>query len=682
MRSGLVLLAALLGCGDDHAGPSDARVVDAPCTDEDGDGNCAATDCFDTPAVPSTSEITLANLVLAPTMESVGVRVSLQTARTDVTVTTRICVRDSGVPWAGTRTFPVGTMGVQIGSFLWLTADSEYDVEVAATASGTGERATLYGTVRTRKDTPPTAAGVVYVSPSGSDSNSGSVTAPFLTIAKAQLALGPTTRVIELMPGVYREEVVLGVAGAPDAYYVLRGQPGAIIDGAHAPIQAGVTWTFDGATSTYSFGPLDLAAILPVRHIEMDDTRLYAYTTFTALATQSQSGVSGGFYYDDAGKVLHVRMPDGSSPAAHTIHVPTANVGVHVDRVGYWIVQDLEVRHFNDIGIMARGGPGVWLRRNTLSHTNTGILGTQPYGGATLMPVDLVVEDNTVRDTSIWGWPYLACKSKLCETTGILVACAARHVIRRNHIEGTFNGIGPTASGDEPAPGDIPVCGTDGDTYDNTITHVADDGIELDGSGINQRIFRNRIEFRHTNSISLSPLTYGPVWIMRNVSIGWAEAFIKLRTDNDKGWKVIAHNTAIADTTALGYALWPPQCYDGLFAFNNVLEGVGYTVVHGKNTTCVPSDAAFFMHVELDGNVHWQRTATPLVQWMGTTYPTLQAFTLATGNETHGVQQAPLFEADGATPAAASVMLDRAIALPGINDRVIDGSPDIGAIER
>ena len=93
-------------------------------------------------------------------------------------------------------------------------------------------------------------------------------------------------------------------------------------------------------------------------------------------------------------------------------------------------------------------------------------------------------------------------------------------------------------------------------------------------------------------------------------------------------------------------------------------------------------DAAFFRNVVFDGNLHWQRTdSAPLIRWGTPSYATLQAFTAATGQEVNGLEQQPLFELDGVTPAVGGAMRDRAIPLPGINDRLADGMPDIGAIE-
>jgi len=50
-------------------------------------------------------------------------------------------------------------------------------------------------------------SGVKYVSPSGSDSNDGSLNSPYKTIAKALSTLNTGT--IKLLDGIYREKVII-----------------------------------------------------------------------------------------------------------------------------------------------------------------------------------------------------------------------------------------------------------------------------------------------------------------------------------------------------------------------------------------------------------------------------------------------------------------------------------------
>jgi hypothetical protein len=58
--------------------------------------------------------------------------------------------------------------------------------------------------------------------------------------------------------------------------------------------------------------------------------------------------------------------------------------------------------------------------------------------------------------------------------------------------------------------------------------------------------------------------------------------------------------------------------------------------------------------------------------------------TAATSQESHGVSAAPLFVAPATadfTPGPSSPLIDRGVAIPGINDDYAGQAPDIGAVE-
>lgn len=82
---------------------------------------------------------------------------------------------------------------------------------------------------------------VVYVSPSGSDSNPGTLEAPFLTFERAFAAAGPGWEIVA-MAGVY-PALNVTEGGTADALLKIRGLPGAVIDamGANAALNIGAT---------------------------------------------------------------------------------------------------------------------------------------------------------------------------------------------------------------------------------------------------------------------------------------------------------------------------------------------------------------------------------------------------------------------------------------------------------
>ena len=108
--------------------------------------------------------------------------------------------------------------------------------------------------------------------------------------------------------------------------------------------------------------------------------------------------------------------------------------------------------------------------------------------------------------------------------------------IRGNTIYGFVDGMHPGAE-----EGQQPVLGTDArnlldqyrgqnmDIYDNNIYNCRDDGMEMDGVGVNIRIFRNQIG-NCSSSITLAPVYPGPYFIVRNTASGWHEQCLKQNT--------------------------------------------------------------------------------------------------------------------------------------------------------
>jgi hypothetical protein len=83
-----------------------------------------------------------------------------------------------------------------------------------------------------------------YVSPSGSDSNPGTATAPYLTIGKAASVVNPGDTVI-VMDGLYQEALNLTRGGTANAYVTFQAQNkwGAVLDGNNNALAEAVQFT-------------------------------------------------------------------------------------------------------------------------------------------------------------------------------------------------------------------------------------------------------------------------------------------------------------------------------------------------------------------------------------------------------------------------------------------------------
>ncbi len=167
----------------------------------------------------------------------------------------------------------------------------------------------------------PIPANALFVSPSGSDANPGSQSAPFATIAKA-LSVARSGGTIVLRSGTYRESLQMKRAATLQAYP--HEQPwivGSDIVTGFAP--SGSTWTRSWSSALchncYPSGAIDPvypAAGLPDQ-VFIDGTPL---TQVTAARLVS----AGRFYYDGA----HHALVLGSNPIGHSVEVTARDMAL------------------------------------------------------------------------------------------------------------------------------------------------------------------------------------------------------------------------------------------------------------------------------------------------------------------------------------------------------------------
>jgi hypothetical protein len=89
----------------------------------------------------------------------------------------------------------------------------------------------------------------IYVSPMGSDSNAGTVYAPFRTIQKAADVVQPGQTVF-IQPGTYKEAVILKASGTADEWITFQGD-NCVIDGDGIPLYDARKAVFDTGSKSY-----------------------------------------------------------------------------------------------------------------------------------------------------------------------------------------------------------------------------------------------------------------------------------------------------------------------------------------------------------------------------------------------------------------------------------------------
>jgi hypothetical protein len=559
-----------------------------------------------------------------------------------------------------------------VGSVFWLARSRPYDVRVtlqdADGVSGTSTRTVRVVTRPERLGEP--GLRTLYVSPTGDDSGSGSIGSPFRTVQRAA-DLAQAGDLVLVQPGVYRERVSMTRSGTASQPIVFRGNgPGAVLDGADGAIAAGVAWTAAGG------GVYSRVTGFPTDHVVTEAGRLYRYGSLAALPGLA-AGPPGGFHFD--GTTLHVKLADGTSPATHTMHVARHEDGIVLDGVSWVRVENLEIRHYGSGGY----GKGVYLRyasdcavRESRIH-DVESAGVWIKGGSRHR-----VEDNEIWSTSIFGWPWPLAKGSTAEDNGVVFTddFGRGHVVRRNTIHGTFNGIG---GGGVAAP---PGTTNEIDIHDNVLYQHTDDALEPEGYGSNVRVFHNLVRDVHM-AFSIAPLFPGPIYLVRNavhrvgntrtsLQDGYSASVLKLNHGypDVTGPIYLYHNTFLTDVPATNAIyLMTPGTARLVRARNNVIAGTRY-VIEKENT--VPLD--------LDGDLLYTTDAGRFVKWQGVAYASLAALRSGTGQEPSGMSFAPQFvdpAADDFRPAGRSPMIDRALRLPGINDGWWGRGPDVGAVE-
>ncbi len=563
-----------------------------------------------------------------------------------------------------------------VGSLFGLEPATAYEARVTlADPNGVSGPPSAVTPFATRVDSlPEPTLRTLYVSPSGNDANPGtSPGAPLRTIQRSADLAQAGDRVL-IAPGVYRERVTVPRSGTASQPIVFRGTaPGAILDGADAAVAAGVGWSAAGS------GVFTRVLGFATGHVVSELGRLYRYASVAALQALG-AGAPGGFYFD--GTTLYVKFANGSSPAAHLMQVARLEEGFVIDGRAFVRVENLEIRYYG----AGDFGKGVYLRNSADSAVRGCRIHEVETAGIWVKGGDRhVLEDNEIWDTSIFGWPWSFTKGSSAEDDGILFTddIGRGHVVRRNTIHGTFNGMGPCGSA--PPPGGA--VSNEVDLYDNVLFQHTDDGFEPEGYCSNYRLWNNRISDVHM-AVAVAPAAPGPVYIIRNVA--WR--FGNTRTSQLDGFTA----SAIKINSGLAIPIGPLFVYHNTFltdvpgtdALALLNEGGASTFIRARNNVIAGTRYALHKPNPVpwsgNGNDLYTTDTTRLVNWMGTRYDTLAAYQAALGQEPQGLSAPPQLVSPTSgvfTPRATSPLVDAGVLLPGINDDYAGAAPDVGAEE-
>jgi hypothetical protein len=418
-------------------------------------------------------------------------------------------------------------------------------------------------------------------------------------------------------------------------------------------------------------------------------------STWAGVPESTNEGeLSGWFWQHDT---LYVKRRNGQNPAGIPLHIGYLDDLIDV-RQRNWRISDLTLRFAggttDDPGHPANPDPGLHGHgiQAGMHGTSSGLVveNCRLYGlnadaifaGRSWLGTradSVTVAHCIVDGLGVGHMSYGAGKSRAEENVGQIRLVSAAAIVVGNVITDGFNGVQLGTGDFVLGPRDSTV-GSWCEVSHNTITHVADDAIELDTShAINTLVLGNTI-IDAGHGISQVPVYTGPVFVFYNTVANSRAGGIKVGTGTT-GIVWYVHNT-IASSSAGGWAIdgSPGGPVDHVHFRNNVLaargRSWGFTIWGPSLASKTTND---FNYDLIDSIL-----TTRLVTWGGLNYslPQLQS---SLHWERNGLRASPLFSDSARQNWALSPVSPgrgRGQRLTGINTS-LDGplysvAPDIG----
>lgn len=555
------------------------------------------------------------------------------------------------------------------GSLFWLEPGTSYNVRVTFSdpdgGALDGVALTGSGSTRAEINVPP-AQHSYFASPDGSGTTCSLALPCALSEGISRAQAGDE---VVLRGGVYYQgEIDLPRSGAPGAPIVLRGYANetAVLDGADP---AAFTWGALGGgvyqTTVYVAG---------THLVTAGGERLYPYQNLADLQTLSW-GIPG-FFAD--GQSLYVHLAGGADPAGVPMVVSRFNYAFLVEQ-DFIYFSNLTFRHY---------GQGSYAKALYFNNASDNLVQNSTFAindlgiGIKRDSHRNVFQDNLFYDTTfLWPWDAVKEGSAL-ETGGISFyspATGRGNVMRRNTFHDYFDGFTscPEDNGSETNETDV---------YDNLVFNAGDDGLSADGACSNVRLWGN--EFHDVLvGISLAPIYEGPIYALRNLiyrtgagDSSYSGYPFKFNSGYPQsGVMYLFHNTADAVYPGNnGFDIKSPGSWQLIYARNNIWAGTEYALQNANPDQ--PLDLDYDnLYTSLPGEFAWWDDLPDRH------LNTLAEFQAATGLELHGSNLEPDFS-DSAhgdyTLPEGSNMVDKGMAIPGINDGFAGGAPDLGAFEQ
>ena len=599
---------------------------------------------------------------LYPNIETIGVVVS----GPGLPKTAELFVQQSGeAAWHPAHPLMLISDGRLAGSLFGLSPNTTYNIKVTAGA------AEFSGTTTTQPDELQfTPTSILYVSARAVAGGDGSAAAPFRTIQEGVNHATPGTQVL-VADGVYHETVTFPESGSPSQWIQVKAQgAGAILDGSLN--QSGKMWTLVDKRKRIYFTKI----AQPISYLARDQVRFYGYDNYAGL-TQGlghsqlpnvKIPIIEGWYFHTSTSQLFVRSRD--DPARHYWQIPTLNLAFNADSRDWLWIEGFEMRFYGTntggCGVRTTNASHLVIRRNKIHNMQLGIF--FDWTGGADRGNDTRIENNEIYDYTYSKWPWAAVKGSSMEGTAVVVRGHIGAIVRGNSLHDIFNGVYTGSSGDLHNPELV----FDADIYNNHINHIGDDGLEPEGTSINQRFRNNTVDTMYSG-MSLAPITVGPTWVLRNTFTNFSAKAYKW-DGNPNGIVLVYHNTSWTNAADIRTMDVISPIHNAVFR-NNIFQGKGLGVLE-QATGSGGNDWNYDIWYIVRSGAHFQ--------WENVFYNNLAGLCAATGLECNGIEKNPLL----ASPtignfilSSSSPAIDRGVVIPGINDGFTGTAPDLGAFE-
>lgn len=243
------------------------------------------------------------------------------------------------------------------------------------------------------------ASNTYYVSSTGSDSNSGSSTAPFKTFPRAVSSLQPGDT-LQVLPGTYGDILTLSTSGLEGAPITVIGD-GAILNmqgvNANGIVVSGSYIRVSGFEVT---GATDFGILVTGRNVTIENNRVHDNVTRNGVGT---CGTSMSW-----GSAVKVKVGGQNTTIRNNTVYDNCGEGIAVTRGVTALVEGNTVSDSFGVNIYIDNSPYVTVQNNTSyctgthlkdSNRATGIaLGEEVYSGWGAQLHDVLISGNTITD--------------------------------------------------------------------------------------------------------------------------------------------------------------------------------------------------------------------------------------------------------------------------------------------